>query len=165
MFKEIKITEVKENVVEMISKEWMLITCKSKDGLNMMTASWGFLGEMWNKDCVICAVRPTRYTYECLENEEYFSLCFLGKNKEPHKICGYKSGRDIDKLKETGLSAIYDENAPYFEEARMVIICKKLYADTLKEENFIDKSVAEKNYNNDFHKMYYSEIVKVLVKE
>ena len=165
MFKEINVRDIKDNLVKKISDEWMLITCKSPTGLNMMTASWGFMGEMWNKDCVIAAIRPTRYTYECLENEDYFSLCFLGENKEPHKICGFKSGRDIDKLKETGLAAICDDVAPYFKEAKTVVLCKKIYCDTLKEDNFLDKSVAEKNYNNDFHKMYYGEIVKVLVKE
>ena len=164
MKKEIAATEIKGNLIEMISKEWMLICAKDNESMNMMTASWGFVGEMWNKDCVICAVRPTRYTYECLENEDYFSLCFIGDNRDAYKICGTESGRDVNKLEKTGLSAEFDL-APFVKEAHTVIICKKLYADNLREEKFIDSSVAKKNYNNDFHRMYYGEIIKVLVEE
>lgn len=164
-FKEIAPKEIKENAIKMISDEWMLICAGDKEKHNMMTASWGFLGEMWGKDCAICAIRPTRHTYSIIENTDTYALAFMGEGHPSHKICGSKSGRDIDKIAETGLTPIFENGTMYFEEARLVIICKKLYTDTLKPENFEDKGDDKKWYNNDYHKMYYGEILKVLVKE
>ena len=163
-FNEIAPAEIKGNAIEMIRDEWMLISVGDQNENNMMTASWGFIGEMWSKDCAIAAIRPTRHTYTLIENADTFALCFMGDNREVHGICGSKSGRDIDKVKETELTPIFDNGTMYFEEARLVLICKKIYADDLKEDNFIDKSNAEKWYNNDYHKLYFGEIIKVLQK-
>jgi len=164
-FREISAKEIKDNAIKLISDEWMLISVGDEEKHNMMTASWGFLGEMWGKDCAICAIRPTRHTYSLIETSETFALVFMGEGHSSHKICGSKSGRDIDKVSETGLHPIFENGAMYFEEARLVIFCKKLYADTLKPENFIDTNSDVKWYNDDYHKMYYGEIQKVLIRE
>lgn len=164
-FKEITAKEIDRNLIEMIADEWALVCVGDEKKYNMMTASWGFFGEMWGKDCVISAVRPQRYTYEFMENGEYFALCFMGDNKAVHKVCGSKSGRDVNKTELTGLTPVFSEKAVYFEEAETVIICKKAYAEPLKAKNFFDKEALDKWYNNDLHKMYIGEILKVLVKE
>ena len=75
-----------------------------------------------------------------------------------------KSGRDIDKVKETGLTPIYSDGTMYFEEARLVIILKKIYLDDIKPQNFLDKEIDEKWYNDDYHTMFYGEVLKVLTK-
>ncbi len=160
--------EINENFIKNIGSEWMLVTAGNKEKYNMMTASWGFAGVMWGFPCAITAVRPQRYTAEFIEKEKYFTLSFYGSDKALHGICGKKSGRDIDKTKETGLVPVFDEetNAPYFDKARLVLICEKVYEQTLKEELFIDKSILDSAYpQKDFHKMYYGKIVKALVKE
>lgn len=162
-FKEIKPSEIKGNLISLIRDEWALVCAGNEQKHNMMTASWGFFGEMWGKDCVIVAIRPQRYTYGFIEGNDTFALCFMGDNKAVHQICGSKSGRDIDKVKETGLTPIYSDGTMYFAEARLVIIAKKMYADTIKPENFIDKS-ALKWYDDDMHKLFVAEIVKVLEK-
>ena len=97
MFKEISPKEIPDNIIKAISDEWMLITAGNKSGYNMMTASWGFAGEMWGNDSVIAMVRPQRYTMDFIEKEDYFTLSFYGENKDIHKVCGSKSGRDVDK--------------------------------------------------------------------
>ncbi len=163
MWKEIKPSDIKDNLISKIRDEWALIAAGDENGFNMMTASWGFFGEMWNKDCAICAIRPQRYTLKFAEESEYFTLCFLGDNKAPHKVCGSMSGRDVNKVEMTGLVPVFEGGAVYFEQAETVVICKKLYADYLREENFCDES-PKKCYNGDYHKMFYGEIVKVLVK-
>ena len=78
MFKEITAKEIGGNLIKAISEEWMLITAGSEDGYNMMTASWGFVGEMWGNDTVIAAVRPQRYTMEFIDKNDYFTLIFYG---------------------------------------------------------------------------------------
>lgn len=164
MFKEITPDKLDKNLISMIRDEWALISAGNEEKFNMMTASWGFFGEMWNKDCVICAVRPQRYTFEFMEANDTFALCFLGDNKAPHKVCGSMSGRDVDKAAETGLKPVFEDGTVYFEQSETVIICKKLYADFLQEDKFCDPSPLG-CYKGDFHKMYVGEILKVLVKE
>ena len=162
--KQIEINEFSENPFKLIGSDWMLITAKKGDKTNMMTASWGGVGILWNKPVATIYVRPQRYTKEFIDNEEYFSLCVLPEDyRQILNYCGTKSGRDEDKITETKLTIDESEKAPIFKESRLVLICKKLYAQDLTEQSFIDKSLVEKNYKaKDFHTMYIAEIEKIL---
>lgn len=164
-FKEVNIKDLDENFIKLVSDEWMLVAAGNEDNYNMMTASWGYFGEMWGKDTAVTVIRPQRYTKEFIDNEEYFSLSFYGDNKDIHKICGKKSGRDTDKAKESGLTPVFDNNTVYFEQARLVVICKKIYCQKIEPECFVDKSIIDKWYDDDFHYAYVGEIEKVLIKE
>ena len=160
------IREIKDNVVSLISDEWMLVTCGNRDKYNMMTASWGSIGEMWGKDCAVTVVRPQRYTFEFIDQLDYFTLSFYGDEgkKLIHKVCGSQSGRDINKTSEAGLTPVFDDDFIYFKQARLVLCCKKLYAQDIDPACFADKSLVEKWYDGDFHRAYVGEIVKTLVK-
>ena len=138
--KEIKVNELTDNLFETISKEWMLVTAGTKDKFNTMTANWGGAGFLWNRPVAFIFIRPERYTFDFIEQNDYLTLSFLGEeHKEIHKICGSKSGRDMDKVKATGLSPLFTENGSItFEQARLTFECKKLYADLIKPGNFID---------------------------
>ncbi|HHW46690.1 MAG TPA: flavin reductase family protein [Clostridiales bacterium] len=165
MFKEINPTEIKDNVFKLISEEWMLISAGDQNKYNMMTASWGFMGEIWGKKCAVAVIRPQRYTLEFVNSHDYFALSFYGSRKDIHRICGSKSGRDVDKTAETGLIPIFDCGTVYFEQARLVIICRKLYVQRLEENCFIDKSCLNWYNDKDYHYMFIGEIEKVLVKD
>ncbi|HOO22968.1 MAG TPA: flavin reductase family protein [Clostridia bacterium] len=165
MLKEIAIENLKFNPFEVIGEEWMLIAAGKIEKHNMMTASWGGMGVLWGKNVATVYIRPTRYTLEFVENEDFFSLCFFGKNKKIHEVCGSKSGRDIDKTKAANLTPATDGNGLYFEEAELVFICKKVYFDDLKIANFLDKSVEKFYPIKDYHKVFIGEIVKVLKSE
>lgn len=165
MFKEITAKEIKGNIIEKIANEWMLISAGDEKGYNMMTASWGFMGEMWGEDTAVAMVRPQRYTMEFIEKSGFYTLSFYGDNKDIHKVCGSKSGRDVDKTALTGLTPVFSDNTVYFEEANLVIICKKQYADSLKQENFTDTEPIKWYENKDFHNMIFGKIEKVLIKE
>lgn len=164
-FHEIDAKSIKDNPIKMIADEWMLVSVGDENRHNMMTASWGFVGEMWGKECAIAAVRPTRYTYEFMKERDTFALCFMGEDRDVHKVCGSKSGRDIDKVAATGLTPVYDCGTMYFEEARLVLILKKMYQDNLRESGFCDREALKKWYNGDLHTMFYGEILKVLKKD
>ena len=164
MFKEISPKEIPDNIIKAICDEWMLITAGNESDYNMMTASWGFMGEMWGKDCSVVMIRPQRYTMKFVQENDYYSLSFYGDNKDIHKVCGSKSGRDIDKTAETGLTPVFSDNTVYFEEARLVLICKKQYVDSIKAECFTDQKPLEW-YKDDFHNMIIGKIEKVLIKE
>ncbi len=164
MFKEISAKEINDNLIKAISEEWMLVAAGSSEKYNMMTASWGFAGEMWGTDCMMTVIRPQRYTLEFINNSDYFTLSFYGDNKDIHKVCGSKSGRDTDKTALTGLTPVFSDNTVYFEQARMVVVCKKQYVQQMKADCFTDKEPL-RWYNGDFHYMIIGKIEKVLVKE
>lgn len=158
-----------ENAVKMIGDDWTLITAEKENGdVNTMTASWGFMGVLWNKPVVAVFIRPQRYTLEFAENAERLSLTFFEEQyRGALRLCGTKSGRDTDKIAEAGLHVCHTPTGvPYFEEAKTVLVCRKLYADWLKPECFLDKSVAERNYPNaDYHRVFICEIEQVLEKQ
>lgn len=163
MFRTISPKEIDGNLIKAIADEWMLISAGDRSEHNMMTASWGFVGEMWGSDCAIAMIRPQRYTWEFVDKNDYFALSFYGDAKEIHKICGSKSGRDVNKTELTGLTPVFSDNTVYFEEARLVLICKKQYVGQLAADCFTDKEPL-KWYNDDLHYMVVGKIEKVLVK-
>ena len=165
MFKEISVKDIKANLVSAIADEWMLISAGNEESHNMMTASWGFVGEMWGADTAVAVIRPQRYTMQFVDNCEYYALSFYGSNKDIHKICGKMSGRDVDKTELTGLTPIFADNTVYFDKARLVIICKKQYVGVMDENCFTDKEPLKWYNEKDYHKMIFGKIEKVLVKE
>lgn len=155
-----------DNALKLIGKDWMLITVQDGEGANAMTASWGCMGVLWNKPVAVCFIRPQRYTYGLAENEERMSLAFFGEGyREALSLCGSKSGRDCDKLSLAGLTVSDVYGVPVIDQASTVIIGKKLYADDLKEDNFVDKAMLDNYKNKDFHRIYVLEIQKVLIKK
>ena len=169
-FKEADIRELNLNPVVTIADEWMLLSAgNEQNGYNTMTVSWGHMGAIWGKGrpTVVAYVRPQRYTKEFMDREEYFTLSVFDEEyKRQLAYLGSHSGRDGDKIKETGLSPVFEDSTFYFGEAKMVFVCRKLYQAPLKEEGFVDKSLIEENYpQKDYHEMYIGEIVKVLVRE
>lgn len=164
MFKEINPKDLDENFIKLIADEWMLVSAGNKGKYNMMTASWGFAGEMWGADSVMTVIRPQRYTLEFINDNDYFTLSFYGDNKDIHKVCGSKSGRDTDKTALTGLTPVFSDNTVYFNEARLVLVCKKQYVQQMDESCFTDKEPL-RWYNGDLHYMVIGKIEKVLVRE
>lgn len=159
---------IQENAIQLIGEEWMLIAAGNADHFNMMTASWGMMGFLWNKPVVTVFVRPQRYTFEFMENNAYFTLTFLGKeNRKALNVCGSTSGRDVNKVEKSGLTPCFTSlGNPFFEEARLVLECKKIYTDWLKEDAFLEKRPVVESYpEKDFHKIYVGEIVNAWVKK
>lgn len=163
MQKEINIREIKDSFVKMINDDWALLTAGTADNFNTMTVSWGGIGELWNKDVCFVFVRPQRYTYEFMENNSYFTLSFFGgEYKKELGICGSKSGRDIDKMAETGFSPVDLGGTVGFEQAKVNVVLKKLAFQDIKPDGFIDESIMKNYADNDFHRVYIGEIVKVM---
>ena len=165
MWKHIKPEELTNNPFEMIGKDWMLVTAGNKEQCNTMTASWGGLGIMWGKQVAFVFVRPQRYTKEFIDKEERFTLTFFSKEyKKELGYLGKVSGRDENKIEKANLTVSYENEVPYFEEANIVLVCKKLYHQYLEEQCFIGTENVEKWYpDKDFHMMYVVEIEYVSI--
>ncbi|HBE9249307.1 TPA: flavin reductase [Clostridioides difficile] len=166
-FREVKIEELQFNPFTKIGKEWLLITAGDSEKFNTMTASWGGVGVYWGKNVVTTYIRPQRYTKEFVDSNDTFTVAFFDETyRESLNICGTISGRDINKIEKAGLTPYFVDDTVAFEEANMIIVCKKLYHGNMPPENFDAKENDKKWYpEKDYHTMYISEIIKVLVKE
>ena len=146
--------------------QWLLLTSGDfeKSDFNAMTIGWGSLGTMWGKPFAQVVVRPTRYTYEFLERYDTFTLCAFPKAyREALTLLGTKSGRDGDKLSETGLTPIASKHvaAPAFDEAELIFECKKIYWDDLKPALFQDPRIEDKYPEKDYHRIYFGEVLSI----
>ena len=165
-FKEIAPEDFNESVFKVIGKDWLLLSGTVNGKTNAMTASWGGMGIMWGKPVAFVFVRPQRYTKEFLDNGDGMAISVFDESYR--KLLGYfgsVSGRDEDKITKAGLTKVEDNGQVYFGEARIAMVCRKLYAQEMKSECFIDKESEERWYpNKDYHTLYVMEIEKLLVK-
>ena len=175
-FKEISPYELTGNPLQMIGKDWMLVS--AADGTegaefgknyNTMTASWGGVGVLWNKPVAFVFIRPERNTYLFTEDSDYMTLSFFGgERRDALTFCGRHSGRDTDKAAECGLTPVFEEEdggrSVYFEEATCVLKLRRLYGDSIKTDAFYDDAPLDFYRTDGLHKMYVCEIEKVLVK-
>lgn len=154
-----------QDVFSLIGDRWMLVAATDKEGkTNAMTASWGGMGVLWGKKVVFVFIRPQRYTKKFVDDAEVFSLSFFDESyKTMLGYMGKVSGRSEDKIAKSGLTLTDKSGAPVFKEASMTLICRKLYRQTMKEENFIDTSNVEKWYpQKDYHDVYVAEITETI---
>ncbi len=164
-FIESKPEQLIDNPFKLIGKDWMLITAGTQQSFNTMTASWGGVGVLWQKQVSFCFVRPTRYTFEFMERSENFTLSFFEERyRKELNFCGSNSGRDTDKVKETGLTPISKDGFIYFGEARLVLACRKLYFQDINPGYFLEQGIHDLYPAKDYHRMYVGEIVSCLKK-
>lgn len=180
--RKIEIKDLNDNFFEAIGKEWMLVTAGDKDNFNLMTASWGGIGWLWNKPVAFVFIRPERHTFQFSEQSERMTLSFLGMDKEAreiYKVCGSKSGRDINKVEACELKVVPTEQGDVtYDGARLTLVGRKLYADDLKPECFMNADTREKWYRstgndsnadkgitNGYHKMYVIEITEAYMND
>lgn len=150
------------DVFKLLSRDWMLVTAGAGTW-NTMTASWGGFGHLWNKDVAFVFVRPTRHTFSFMEQNEGFSLSFFGEShRRALEVCGAVSGRDTDKAAAAGLEPIQLEAGgrrwPAFSEARLVLGCRKLYAQDLDPACVVDGAIAANYPKGDWHRVYVGAI-------
>ena len=162
-FAKTELNRIDENVFKLIGSDWMLLAAGTEKSFNMMTASWGGMGVLWNKPVTYIFVRPNRYTYEFIEKNASYSISFFEERfRKALTLCGTKSGRDIDKVKESGLTPVVSEaGIIHFGEAKMAIECRKLYYQDIDPSHFLDPAI-NKMYNNDYHRMYIGEITNII---
>ncbi|OPY81234.1 MAG: Flavoredoxin [Syntrophorhabdus sp. PtaU1.Bin153] len=161
--KEISPEAITDNTFRLIGKDWMLVTAGTEASFNTMTAAWGGLGVLWDKKICFCVIRPTRYTYAFMEKSEGFTLSFFEEQyRDILTYCGTKSGKDVNKVAETGLTPVFDRGAIYFGGARLVIVCRKIYTQDIAPENFLDPELDKFYPKKDYHRMYVGEILRCL---
>ena len=152
-----------ENIYGVFDGSWALLTAGTPENFNTMTISWGGMGTLWNKKVATVYVRPNRYTYEYMENNEYFTISFYPeKYKKDLGILGSKSGRDGDKVALTGFKAKTVEKGVTFDQAKLTLICKKLYWQDMELEKIPEESVKAFFSGDPVHRMYIGEVIDIL---
>jgi flavin reductase (DIM6/NTAB) family NADH-FMN oxidoreductase RutF len=161
---EITIDEFSFKPFEQFDKEWFLLTAGdfSNDQFNAMTVSWGGFGFIWNRPIVTVVVRPTRYTYQFMEKHDSFTLCaFSEDHRDALSLLGSKSGRDGNKILESGLTPIasHKTSAPGYKEAQLIVECRKIYWGDIDPQHFLVADI-QRNYERlDYHRFYFGEIL------
>lgn len=165
-FKTIQPEELTANAFSAIGKDWMLVTAEIEGKVNTMTASWGGLGVMWHKNAAYIFIRPQRYTKEFVDASSHLSLCVLDENfRKELTYLGTVSGRDEAKIEKAGLTVCHEAGVPYFDQSKIVLVCRKLFCQQLDPNCFVDTTIEPKVYpNKDYHYMYVCEVEKVLVR-
>lgn len=166
-FVELDVVTADLNPFQKVGTEWFLLTAGNLETYNMMTCSWGMMGVLWNKNIAVSVVRPQRHTKKFVDANELFTLSFFGKGcRKELGYCGSHSGANCDKMHECGLTAMPVDGAVSYTEAETILVCRKLYAQTMTPESFLDKTLIPENYpDGDFHTAYVGEILKAYRKK
>ena len=166
----------------MFEKRWALVTAGTPEDFNTCTVSWGSMGNMWglvgnDLSTVTVYIHPARYTQEFMAKYDTFTVSFLPESQR--KALGYlgsHSGRDEDKVANSGLTPVAVDNGVMFEEAELTFVCKKLYEHQFDEAHLADK-IKEYYASNppeytkvgsdrwEPHYMYIGEIVETIEKQ
>lgn len=155
------------DLFDRLGKEWALVTAGTPEKCNTLTVSWGGFGVLWARNVATIYIRPERYTYEFVEREDYFTVSFFGSEfKKALALCGSKSGRDIDKVKECGFTVKSgSEGGVYFDEAQLVLVCRKRYSQDLNTD-YLQGIDPDQYYgeHGGVHRMYIGEIIEVFAR-
>ena len=148
----------------------VLLTAKADGRANPMTIGWGTLGVEWGRDLFVAYVRSSRFTYGLIEKSGEFTVSVPVRTGERDydrrvsqilAVCGSRSGRDMDKVSELGLTLVEGEDvdAPAIQELPLTLECRVLFKSE-QDESLLRGDLRECYYSTDApHTAYYAEIV------
>ena len=150
---------------ELFNEKWALLTAGDIANHNSMTISWGETGTLWGKPVVTVYVKPSRYTHEFMEKNDYFVLSFFKEEyRQSLAIMGSKSGRNNNKDELSKLTPISHDKVTIYQEAELTLIVKKIYQNELVLDN-IPEQERNTHYKNEApHTMYIGEVVEMIKK-
>jgi len=165
-FRKVDATQIPGNIIKLLGESWSLITVRNGEGTNMMTASWGGIGRLYEAPVAFCFINPDRNTYQLMEKDSVYTISFYTEAyREQLAYCGKHSGEEVDKVKATGLSPIvFPSGARAFSEAWMIIECRKMVAQPFAPEALQTGKLKERWAGKPLHQLYIGEIVNVWIK-
>lgn len=174
MKRKVNVWDYAGKIVEAM-KPGILATTKAEGKVNTMTIGWGTLGIEWSRPIFILFVRESRYTKQMLaKNGEFTINVPLGEvDKNILSVCGTKSGRDIDKIKELGLTLEEPTtiSVPGIKELPLTLECKVLYQQD-QDPSAIPEDITKRSYppffpdgRGDYHTAYYAQILDAYIIE
>lgn len=164
--------EMPENLIKRISEQWILVNATIEPGVraNAMTASWGGVASLWGAPVAFIFIRTSRYTHDLLDQTDGFSITMW--NHEQYKkelaLCGSKSGRDLDKSKESNFTTLWEDGIPYQEQAQGVIFCEKMAKVPIRPEHILthDSDIFYSDPSKGgYHDIYFGKIQQIWVEK
>jgi flavin reductase (DIM6/NTAB) family NADH-FMN oxidoreductase RutF len=141
----------------------VLLVSQGKQGHpNVMTIGWGQIGIIWRKPIFTVLVRPSRYTYKLIEESGNFTVNIVPPPlKEVVQYCGTASGRDHDKFKEKGLTALPSSKVkcPIIKEGILHFECQVVNKNDLISSELAPSIIPNLYPKGDFHRVYFGEIL------
>lgn len=151
------------DVFQKFDRQWALVTAGTVERFNTMTIGWGGLGTLWSRPVATVYVRPNRYTYEFMEQSDYFTVSFFPPTCRPAlSLLGTRSGRDGDKVAQAGLTPLALEQGVTFREAETTLLCRKLYWQDLDPARVPAEVLRQFYADEPLHRMYIGEVVEVI---
>ena len=147
---------------DVFSRDWALVTAGTPDHYNTMTIGWGGLGTLWGRPVATVYVNPRRYTHSFLDQNDTFTVTFFDEPyREDLNILGTLSGRDGDKVARTKLTPVPVGPSVGFREARLTLLCKKIYRQDM-DVSAMPASVAAGYRDEPPHTMFIGEVIDIL---
>jgi flavin reductase (DIM6/NTAB) family NADH-FMN oxidoreductase RutF len=141
----------------------LLVSGQNAEHANVMTISWGMFGIMWSRPVVMVMVRPTRYTWDFITQAPDFTVNWMGQQwTKAVQLCGATSGRDVEnKFTAAGLHAVHGQQteSPVIKESILSLECRVIYRDVVRPESFIEPGLSMVYEAEDYHGLFYGEIV------
>ena len=169
MMKSIAVKDFSPRIFHLFDDQWLLLACGDfkKKHFNAMTVSWGSMVIIWNRPFVQVLLRPSRYTLEFMNQYDTFTLsAFPEKYRDALNLLGSASGRDGDKISQSGLTPVASREvaSPGFAEAELIVECRKLFWQDMDHSHFVDASIEEHYPKKDYHRMFFGEVLEILGK-
>lgn len=171
MKKKVNVFEYAGQICEAM-KSGILLTTGNGHTLNTMTIGWGSIGIEWGKPVFTAYVRDSRYTRELLDQYGEFTVNIpLGKaDKTTISLCGTKSGREVDKIRELELTPEEPEviSVPGIREFPLTLECRVIFRN-IQNESRLPENIQSRYYSainaKDYHIAYYGEILNAYIIE
>jgi len=168
--RKIEVTEEAGTITRALQNGGVYLNSRDGEKINSMVVGWGQIGRIWNRQAFAAYVRRSRYTRELLDRNPEFtvSVPVNGQIRKAFEICGRKSGRDMDKIAEAGLTAVPAEtvSVPAIREFPLTLECRVMYRQEQVAAD-LPEDIRAKFYSDETedHVVYYGEIVSAYVLE
>ena len=153
-----------DETIRRLNQTGLLLVSGTSKKANVMTIGWGLPGILWGKPFFIVAVRPSRYTYQFIEETGDFTVNVPRRGmEETVNYCGTVSGRDHDKFKEKSLTPLPSKQvkSPIIEECIIHYECRVAYKTKVVREDLPSSILSSCYPSGDYHTLYFGEILAV----
>ena len=172
--KKVNAADYAETIIKAIPKG-VLVTTKAEK-VNSMVIGWGTFGTEWSKPMFVIYIREGRFTREQLDKNPEFTVNIPLDKADPKiiKVSGRTSGRNVDKVKEAGLTLVDggEISVPGIKEMPLTLECRVVFRQKQelpliaeKFRNFYPQDVdgSAAGANKDAHIAYYGEVVNAYI--
>lgn len=150
-----------------MTQEGILLAVPDRRGkLNLMTIGWGVFGGIWGRPMFVVLVRPSRYTYDCLEHTGDFTVNVLpAEMRGMADYCGTTSGRDLDKLAQQKLTLLPSKHirSGGIGEANIIFECQVVQRNNVVQAHFPEEILSQYYPQGDYHGVYFGQILGLSV--